>query len=279
MKNRVVHHPTEEIIEAAYRVLLGREPETAGLLLHLKAAESTDCDIEQILRRFIDSDEFKTKYIAVSDLPTKYIYDHSQYSEFRILLSLMIRTKENKGFIVDVGARGRDRSNSYDLMREFGWRGLLIEANPRLIPQICADFKGLDFEVFQTAISDYTGDAIFYFGINEDVSSLTEAAASNWGPVRGTVEVSVSRLPDILDRFNVAKEFDLLSIDIEGEDVRVLNDLLANSTYRPQYIIVETSFNYKFTNLEEPGFNKSVQDNYLLMGQTEANMILQRKLL
>jgi FkbM family methyltransferase len=275
VENRIIRHSTEEIIEAAYRVLLGREPEASGLLLHKEAAENTGYNIEKMLRLFIECDEFKARSIWAPDPGTNHIQDHSQYSEFRILLKLIVNDKTNRGMVVDVGARGRDRSNSYDFMREFGWRGLLIEANPRLIQQIVKDFEGLDFEIVQTAVSDYTGNATFHLGINDDVSSLTKNAASNWGPVQGTVEVPVSHLADILDRYNIAKKFNVLSIDIEGEDVRVLNDLIANSIYRPQFIIIETSMDYHFKSLEGPGFNDNVKDNYSLVGQTPANMILQ----
>ena len=50
---------------------------------------------------------------------------------------------------------------------------------------------------------------------------------------RGTVEVEVRRLHDILDEHDIPLVFDLLSLDIEGEDFKVLNDLIANSPIGP----------------------------------------------
>ena len=95
----------------------------------------------------------------------------------------MERAQTNK-IIVDVGARGRERSNSFDLLRHFGWRGLLIEANPSLLESIRADFAGTDFFLEFCAVSDYEGRAEFYFGVNDDVSSLSQHAAEGWGDIR-----------------------------------------------------------------------------------------------
>ena len=64
------------------------------------------------------------------------IADHSQNGEFLELLKLIVARGAPGKNIVDAGANGRERSNSYDLMLLFGWRGLLIEANPALADKI-----------------------------------------------------------------------------------------------------------------------------------------------
>ncbi len=54
--------------------------------------------------------------------------DHSQFGELSLFLTHAGRKR--RGFVVDAGAHGRERSNSWDLLSQFRWRGLLIEANP-----------------------------------------------------------------------------------------------------------------------------------------------------
>lgn len=177
---------------------------------------------------------------------------------------------------VDVGAGGRERSNSYDLMRHFGWRGLLVEANPALLGSIEADFAGLDMRLVSCAVSNYEGRATFTLGANDDVSSLDPAAAAGWGDTTGSVEVDVRRLPSLLSEQAIPFDFDLLSLDVEGEDIRVLNDLVDTSAYRPRWVIIEASHDFKVRTLEDAPFSLGVRRGYRVHTATSANLILAR---
>ena len=101
----------------------------------------------------------------------------SQYGEVGLLLKHWASSAVAAPFVVDVGARGWAHSNSWDLMTHFGWRGLLIEVNPALLPSIRAEFEGLDLSLLGLAISDYDGRSKLTIGI-DDVSSLDPGAAS-----------------------------------------------------------------------------------------------------
>jgi FkbM family methyltransferase len=176
--------------------------------------------------------------------------------------------------VVDCGARGKERSNSYDLMKFFGWKGLLIEANPRLIPEIEREFADLDHDLVQCAVSDRTGTATLTLGINDDVSSIVPGQAAAWGETKGEVVVPMRRLPDILEEYRAPKVFGLLSLDIEGQDIAVLNDLIDNSDFRPQYIIIEASNDFRTKSLNDLPFSERVKQAYVIVGQTFPNLIL-----
>jgi len=81
-----------------------------------------------------------------------------------------------------------------------------------------------------------------------------------------------SGLPGQLQN-DVPFDLDVLSIDIEGEDVRVLNDLILNSQFRPQWIIIEV-VHAGNNSLNDMPFNKSVKQNYTVVDSTESNLIL-----
>jgi FkbM family methyltransferase len=267
-------------IRALYRALLDREPDVG-------ASEKTDrlaaglSSLEDIVREIVGSEEYADRFGALRETPAPsepgtFTNDQTQFGELEILLRLWINGTARQRIVVDVGARGRERSNSFDLMRTFGWRGILFEANPNLIPSINTAFAGLDYELVQCAVSDYSGEAVFHLGVNDDVSSLDPEAAGGWGPISGAIAVEVQRLGTALQKRNVPTDFDLLSIDIEGEDIKVLNDLIDNSAYRPGWVVIEASYDFRTTSLDDLPFSAKVKETYALVGQTVANLILQR---
>jgi hypothetical protein len=63
-------------------------------------------------------------------------------------------------------------------------------------------------------------------------------------------------------------------LDIEGEDIRVLNDLIGSSTYRPRWVVIEASANYATRSLDDLHLVDVVKSSYRIVGQTPANLIL-----
>lgn len=265
-----------DVIGALYRSLLRREPDAEGAQVKIDAVASGEAKLEDMIWSFVASHEFVALDEKV-DSSQRFTNDQTQFGELEILLKLWVGETVRCPIVVDVGARGKARSNSYDLMKTFGWKGYLFEANPRLIPMIDAEFHGLDYEIFACAISDYTGEATFHIGVNDDVSSLDAEAAEGWGPLAGSVTVPVERLGNMLRDRGVPQDFELLSIDIEGEDVKVLNDVVAHFGYRPQYVIIEASYDYATRSLEDLPFHDDVRAAYEIVGQTPANLILGRR--
>lgn len=267
-------------VRGLYRALLDREPDI-GAAEKTQRLEDGRSTLEDIVREIVGSEEYSSRLGTVAKAPclaepTTFTNDQTQFGELEILLKLWVNSAAKQRVVVDVGARGRERSNSYDLMRTFGWRGILFEANPHLIPSINTAFAGLDYDLVQCAVSDYAGEAVFHLGINDDVSSLNAEAAGGWGPVSGAIAVDVQRLAPALEKRGVATDFDLLSIDIEGEDIKVLNDLIDNSAYRPGWVVIEASYDFTTTSLDDLPFSATVRETYALVGQTVANLILQR---
>lgn len=270
-----------EVVTALYRMLLLREPDDNGLAAWSKfIRDGGSCD--DLLRGFLTSDEFRSRFPDFTcsyapSLEKPFITEHSQHGETAKVMRLLAEQSATERLIVDVGARGRERSNSYDLMKHWGWRGLLIEANPLLLSSIREDFADVEFSLVHAAVSDADGTATLHIGVNDDVSAIVEENASHWGPMRGHLEVPMRRLGGILDEAAVSANFDILSLDIEGEDIKTLNDLIGNTCYRPRHVIIEASFNFQTKTLDDQPFSDAVKACYRIADQTVANLILQLK--
>ena len=266
------HDSAARQVRDVYRALLRRDPDP-GAQDKVNRLVAGAASLEDILGEVLASPEFLTP--ARHSAP-RFTNDQTQFGELEILLRLWVNDFARQRLVVDVGARGRERSNSYDLMKTFGWRGVLFEANPNLVTSIREAFAGLDYELVPCAVSDYSGEATFHLGINDDVSSLDPGAAGGWGPITGAITVEVQRLGIALQDRNVPLDFDLLSIDIEGEDIKVINDLIDSTHYRPGWIVIEASYDFATSSLNDLPFSPNVRKNYALVGQTVANLILKR---
>lgn len=129
----------------------------------------------------------------------------SQFGEDGILLEILNRLgKENlDGWCVEFGARdGISDSNTYNLIKNHNYKGVLIEGDKNYYNKLCKNFKD---------------DTIVK--INKYVTFLGE-----------------NKLDNILLNTNIKKNFDFLSIDIDGCDYYILASL---NLYRPKIICVE----------------------------------------
>jgi FkbM family methyltransferase len=269
---------TSRLIRQTYRTVLAREPEPSTLETWTVLLNSRQKDFPQFLASLLESEEFAahaSELIAngSSAKEMALIHDHSQYGEVRLLMKAMINAAAKYKIVIDVGANSIVGSNSFDLLRYFGWRGLLIEPNAELAAEINSRFAGLDYQLLATAVSDYEGRATLHLGVSSAISSLNRDSVKHWGATRGEVEVSVRRLPPILEAHGIPRDFDLLSLDAEGEDARIFNDLHA-SGYRPRWVIIEAYEASTVTSLAELPLKPEVVESYAIVAQTYANLVL-----
>jgi FkbM family methyltransferase len=266
----------EAEVRALYRSILLREPDIVGFDSYVSLIESGSAGFSDVVDAMLRSEEFawRAGAFTAAYAPKRFFNEVSQFGEVSLLLRRLIEAGTRHQMLVDVGARGRRGSNSYDLLRWFGWKGILIDANPALTLEISSEFSGLDVELVTCAISDVTGKGTLHIGINDDISSLSSACTQSWGPVGRTIEVPVRRLRDVLDERRVPVNFDLLSIDAEGEDWKILNDTIVNSFYRPNWIIIEASCDGHTKSLDDIPVADKIKWDYQLIDSTPANFIL-----
>ena len=178
--------------------------------------------------------------------------DVSRWGEYTFLTTYLPRlVREVMPFAVDVGAFGKKASNTWNLICEDGWPGLLIEPNPPYANRCRREFCG-DFRVAETAVADYVGRASLHRYTfsgwesldKERVMRLRNRGANRLPRYRSSIAVPVTTLPAILEKYQVPSRFGVLSVDTESLDSKVLAPLFA-STWRPAIILVEEDCDFQ----------------------------------
>lgn len=276
---------TEDFVTLVYKAVLGRKPENKGMNAHLSRHNEHSVNAEWMfgtLRALLTSSEFLL-LMQRKCFEQKLFVEHSQHGEAEIILRELIQmgigVSGAARYIVDVGASGKEISNSFDLLKHFDIKGVLIEANPDRCNVLRQDFDGLDVDVINAAVSDTEKDVVLWVSSeNTHIASIRHQRIEDWRKRENFSALEVDkefkmrsrRLHHILHECNVPLDFFLLSIDIEGEDFNCLKDLLENSDYRPFLLIAEgglDSFKIKVP---------SLLDQYCLIASTSSNSIFKR---
>lgn len=164
-------------------------------------------------------------------------HHYSQYGEDCVLLNWFSKRRQ-KRFFVDVGcyhpAKG---SNTFALYRR-GWRGINIDLDPDKISAFKLRRPG-DINII-AAVSD--------------CRETLEVFSDKWFSMRTTLDpaigqasaftqrslVETTTLTEIIDATRYqGRRIDLLSVDVEGFDLRVLRGL-DFERYAPQVILIES---------------------------------------
>lgn len=173
-------------------------------------------------------------------------------------LTLIEAIKPNpNGYFVELGANdGIQQSNTYKLQRHFGWTGLLIEPSPKRFmecvanrafanpPQVrCAACVPFDFNDRFVEIEDAD---LMSVAKGLDVPDSLAIEHANMGStflanvkLRHSYGALALTLTAILDEVSAPAAFDLLSLDVEGNEFSVLRGL-DFTKYKPRWVLVET---------------------------------------
>lgn len=156
------------------------------------------------------------------------------------------------GFFVEAGANdGYFQSNTYYLEKAKGWRGVLVEPVPELYRRCCLQRDRS--HVVQAALvgADYGEDSIplHFFNAMSYVEGAFESResemehrseATKLQRFKHTYDLRVPArtLTSILLESSAPKQFDLLSLDMEGYEVQALKGFDFDQ-FMPKYILLE----------------------------------------
>jgi FkbM family methyltransferase len=162
---------------------------------------------------------------------------------------------EYKGIMVEVGAATPEYiSNSYH-WRENGWRTIGIEPNPYFVElhkkagseiyqYACSDSNvdNIDFIIIGNEVDDIDSNTFHSFSHIADVEMEFDSMASNWKEAyensnKKTIKINVRTLDSILEELKI-NQIDILSIDVEGAELKVLAGLNL-SEIKPKVIVLE----------------------------------------
>jgi FkbM family methyltransferase len=172
----------------------------------------------------------------------------AQYNEEEILWRFF-KNKRN-GFLVDVGAAdGYRYSNSYSLINDYNWGGMLIEPHPDFVQRtetlyaekpkikICAYAIGSTEEIRQ----------LYMYGRDKhaQISTLSNRFKERAVQIHGDkylspINVKCKPLNSVLREYDCPIDIDFISIDCEGLDMEVLQSMDWNR-YHVRLVCVEHS--------------------------------------
>lgn len=128
----------------------------------------------------------------------------SEHGEDGIIAQIFEIIGEESRWCVDLGAlNGTHGSNVWHLIKEKGWSGVLIEADRTYFEKLQQEYAGIDRAHCVNAFVSFEGD---------------------------------HRLDTILARTPIPREFDLFSLDIDGNEYHLWESLCA---YRPRVMVIE----------------------------------------
>jgi FkbM family methyltransferase len=167
------------------------------------------------------------------------INSYSQAGEDIIVEKLL---KKKKGFYIDIGANHPVKLNNTYRFYKKGWRGINIEPDVK---------NFMDFSILRKndinlncGLSDKNDTLIFYVFERDVLSTFSKDNAEELVELGYKIvekrEVKCYSLKEIFENYSMNKEIDLLSIDTEGYDYRILNN---NDwvRFRPSVIITESN--------------------------------------
>lgn len=171
-------------------------------------------------------------------------YAHfSQGGEDVVIDVLLMKEQHNKGIFVDIGAYHPFRYSNTFLLYLQGWRGINVDANPDSI-NLFKQIRTEDINI-HALVSDRVEELNYYI-FNEGAYNTTNTEAAELLNARGTYECSLRQhlrfntvpVNQILEQYTLGRKFDLLTVDVEGMDERLINSIDFDR-FRPKVLCVE----------------------------------------
>lgn len=180
------------------------------------------------------------------------------------ILKVLGITEQDTSYI-DLGANhAKEMSNTF-YFYENGAKGILVEANPELIPE-------LKFYRNRDLILNYVVDTVddtevdFYILSGDGLSTPDYEAAKSFCEINPSIKIVDKKLIKTISYNSIVEKYlgkspTILSIDIEGKELDILNSINFDNN-RPLLIVIEmisydTKLNYNTKNYEVLAFLES----------------------
>jgi FkbM family methyltransferase len=138
----------------------------------------------------------------------------------------LLMNRFRPGFFLEIGANdGFTFSNTVYLENEFGWRGVLIEANNKYLESLTRRKNSI---IVNKAVSSQDGEADFIdAGLYGGLKSALDVAHYLQTKDATCIKVDCMGLQKILDSVAAPDFIDFVSIDVEGGELPIVEQLVA----------------------------------------------------
>jgi FkbM family methyltransferase len=179
---------------------------------------------------------------------------YSQYNQDVILNELIFKNKLN-GVFIDIGAfDGVEKSNTFLYEKELNWSGICVEPIEKRYQQL---IQNRECDCIHGVVSDREDDFVTFCeidgysemlsGILDEYDELHKLRIINERCARKKVTYKNYRINQLIKDHNI-KTIDLLDIDTEGNELKILKDIDYNLV-NINTILVEC--NYDSTDMKE----------------------------
>lgn len=173
---------------------------------------------------------------------------------------------------LEIGANHPISSSSTFLFYTKGARGILVEANPKLIPQL-KGVRSEDIVVNAAVVATDKKSETFYLSNMSELSSTRDDLISSFpgATVVESISVPAVNINELLMEFWQDDHVNLLFIDVEGKDFELL-EKAALSHYKFDIIQIEPS-DHLIAGNRQRILSHLNQFGYRLVADTQVNMI------
>lgn len=165
-------------------------------------------------------------------------------------------------------------SATWLLHKSLGMRGVLVEANPRLLEELKRHRQD-DLIVHAAVVASAEETSHLYISSKNELSSTNRDFVEQWpgDPIELEEDIVVPALSinDVISEYMDGQTPIFLSLDIEGEDFFVLQSL-DFGRFRPAVIQIEPSDHFRVNNSQEI-YDFLTEKSYTLIGRTDFNLI------
>lgn len=178
---------------------------------------------------------------------TKFDFDFLvSYSQFGEDLALMNLFGEKIGKYLDIGAHHPSRFSNTRLLYDKGWRGVNVEANPELMPEL-EKKRSRDINVWAcVGIQESYTFTIFKEPALSTSNLEWKVKFEKQGKaIKQEVHVRGKKLKTLIEEYFPNGDLDLLLIDAEGADYEILISAEFKTLPRfrlPKYVLVEAPY-------------------------------------
>lgn len=147
--------------------------------------------------------------------------------------------KGKPGSFLDVGANDGVTLSNTRALAQAGWKGVLVEPSPKSFERLKGNYKNmLGFYFYPVALGNHNGMAVLHESSNlltaADIGLVSTFEASEMQRFKSIctyepVTVKMYKWKTFLNRLRI-KEFDFISLDIEGYELHVLPDMDLSKT-------------------------------------------------